>query len=418
MKVPRDGIKVLDVDWIPYGCGKIPTSFYIPTYLTSWTSEIRLPRGEPTHLSRPDGIVNQTILCQPPPQYPLMHDLLEVIKLAHSEILPSAVIPRIEAMPANELPEATCPLADVAPPSPHTPPDPNLRSYPCDDYLALPREQETWLIRPLIPAGGVANIYGDPKVGKSFAAIQLAAAISGTLPDWLGFGIASSGPVLYVQLDTPRSLWMERLEQIRDSGFDLSRIHFADRESLDTWPFNIALPAHFNRLREEVTRIKPAAVFIDTLREAHQADENDSTESQGAVALLTAATRPAAMILVSHSRKAQMEHGPDLLNDQRGSNYLPGKMDAIIRFTKKHMIYIGRACEEGSVKLKRMDCGLWTPEMAEVDAHIAAIMADSSLTTMSARARRLSEKIGKGEEACRSLLRRVVKEDSVKRSVV
>lgn len=281
------------------------------------------------------------------------------------------------------------------------------RSFLCKDYLSLPREAETWLIKPLIPAGGAVNVYGDAKVGKSFATAQLCAAITGSLPDWLGFQIASSGPVLYCQLDTPRNLWMERIEAMNAGGVDLSRIHFADRESLDTWPFNIANPDHFRKLRAEVDRVQPVATVIDTLKEAHQAEENSSTEMQQVIALLTAATKPGALILVSHSRKAQMEAGPDLINDQRGSNYVSGRMDAIIRFTKKHVIYTGRACEEGSIKLKRMECGAWEPEMAEVDAHVRAILADESLTTHSARARALANKIGKSEEACRSLLRRV-----------
>lgn len=283
---------------------------------------------------------------------------------------------------------------------------PQTFSYTVEEYLHLPRAAETWLTHPIIPVGGAVNIYGDSKVGKSFAALQLACALTGATPNWLGFRCPTHGPVLYVQLDTPRSLWTARLDEVIAAGYSMRGIHLADCESLDAWPFRIEHPAHFARLRGEIDRIQPIAVIIDTLREAHGADENDATESQAAVSRIVACTRPAAMILVSHSRKAKMEGGPDLINDQRGSNYLPGKMDAIIRFTRKHVIYVGRACEEGSIKLKRLDCGFWEPEHSEVDAHVEAVVSDVTYTTMSARAKALSTRIGRGEEACRSLLRR------------
>ena len=304
----------------------------------------------------------------------------------------------------SEIPQAAQPLTPLEQPSPVQ--RGGQYSYPLDEYLHLPRESCTWLVRPLIPVGGRVNLYGDSKVGKSFAALQLAAAISGGIPDWLGFAVPSHGPVLYVQLDTPRSLWLDRLDDCLAAGFDFSRIHFADRESLDAWPFNIARDDHYRRLRAEVSAIAPVAVIIDVIKEAHAADENSSTEMQPIIARLTAAVRPAALIIISHSRKANYETGPDLINDNRGSNYIPGAMDAIIRFTKKHMMYTGRACEEGSIKLDRLDCGLWTPAQDNIDTAVAAVLADTSLPTLRARARALSERTGKSEESCRGLLRR------------
>ena len=280
--------------------------------------------------------------------------------------------------------------------------------YAASTYLALPRHPETWLIRPLVPVGGAAVIIGDAKVGKSFAAIQLACALTGNLPDWLGFHIPAPGPVLYVQLDTPRSLWMTRLDEVQDAGFPLDHIYFSDRESLDAWPFDISRPDHFARLRACVTLTGAHTVIIDTLREAHSGEENDATPMQAIVARLVAATHPAALIVIAHTRKAQLEAGPNLINDMRGSNYVVGRMDAIIRFTRKHCIYTGRACEEGSIKLARLDCGLWAPEPDELETHIKAVLADPSLTSLRARSRALSTRTGKGEEACRARLRRWV----------
>lgn len=39
-------------------------------------------------------------------------------------------------------------------------------------YLALPSSPETWLVEPLLPSGGAILVFGEPKVGKSFAGLQ------------------------------------------------------------------------------------------------------------------------------------------------------------------------------------------------------------------------------------------------------
>lgn len=276
-----------------------------------------------------------------------------------------------------------------------------------DAYLALPRSVETWLIEPILPTGGVLLLYGDPKVGKSYAALQLAGAIA-TQTDWLGFPVRTKGPVVYIQLDTPRSLWAERLIQLREAGWQSDSLFFADRETLAYFPFDILDPAHSTYLSLHLKDINPVAVVVDTLRESHRGEENDSTSMQAVVSSLVAATQPAALILVSHSRKSIGDYNPDLMNDNRGSNYVVGRMDTILRFSKKSIHFNGRAIEEGSIKMKREDSGLWVPdqENSQLNNLIEQILLDPTLTSTLSRARALSERTGKGEEACRSLLRR------------
>src|SRR3990167_5077041 len=136
------------------------------------------------------------------------------------------------------------------------------------EYLTLPRAPEAWLLKPLIPAGGACVLDGDPKVGKSFAAIQLALSLQSGDP-WLGFRVVSPGPVVYVQLDTPRSLWAERIETIRATGLDTNALLLADRETLGTFPFNILYPEHRALLCAALRPLAPSAVIVDTIREAH-----------------------------------------------------------------------------------------------------------------------------------------------------
>ncbi len=273
-----------------------------------------------------------------------------------------------------------------------------------NDYLALPRLPETFLVDPLLPVGGALTIYGDPKVGKSYAAIQLATSIVGG-GEWLGFPIRKRGSVAYIQLDTPRSLWAERLDQLAQGGIDIASVHFGDRESLGTWPFNILEPKHFEVLTTALTQMDPfpVAVIIDTLKESHQLDENDATEAQKVIAALTAATQPAALILIHHGRK-QGEVPDDLLVGSRGSSYLMGKMDAIVKMNKKSVHYVGRAIEEWSIRLDRLDNGFWAPSTDEMDRLIEGILASPGTT--SDRARTLATQTHRSEEAARSLIRR------------
>lgn len=280
------------------------------------------------------------------------------------------------------------------------------------EYLALPSLSQPFLISPLLPVGGAMLLYGDPKIGKSYAALQLAVALVEGRADWLGFAVSAgtpapfSGPwkVVYVQLDTPRSLWQERLKDLKASGEKIERIHFADRETLGTWPFDILKKEHFDILRSEIDRIGPDVVIIDTLKESHQLDENASTEQQKVISALVAATQPAALILVHHARKPSSDRPNDLIHGSRGSGYLTGRMDAIISFSKKSMHYVSRAIEEGSVRLDRLDNGFWEPAGAELELHIEALL--STPGSLREKAKELAARTGKTEEASRSLLRR------------
>src|SRR6266853_5093131 len=133
---------------------------------------------------------------------------------------------------------------------------------PVDQYLTQPRERETWLLKPLIPSSGAALLYGDPKVGKSYMGIQLALALSGQYPDWLGFPVHQNGKVLYLQLDTPRSVWAFRFEEMITKGnlrYDSNTLLLADRESINTYPFDILQPAHKAYLHDIISIHKPIA---------------------------------------------------------------------------------------------------------------------------------------------------------------
>lgn len=282
-------------------------------------------------------------------------------------------------------------------------------------YLSLPHDANTWLIKDMIPTSGSALIYGLPKGGKSWMALQLACAIAGGADNWLGFPVMTHGRVLYLQLDTPRSTWRLRFQGLVKEGvkFDDNLFGVADRESLHYFPFDISKesPSHMDYLQSICEPLQPVAVIVDTLRKAHSKNENDSTDMSNVVSRLVAAVKPAALIIVSHSRKPNMEMGNDLMSDHRGSGGVVGEMDCVIKMTKKKLYYGGRNVEEGDLALERLptkDPGviLYGVRPDTLSKSVSDVMADTGLKTLRQKAKALGPKIGKSEDAALSVLRR------------
>ena len=215
-------------------------------------------------------------------------------------------------------------------------------------YQQLPKAPQPWVVEKLIPMGGLVNIYGKPKSGKSFLALSLAKSIVNGDADWCGYPIMAPGPVAYLQIDTPREEWSSRLGKIQFAPTKDRDLWIADMWQVPSFPFNILSPQQeeLKWLKESIAAIKPVVTVIDTLREVHSGDENDSTNMRNVIAYLVDACRPSAIILLSHARKDSMltANGDDDMMDQaRGSSYVAGRMDVVMKLTAKRLVFKGRA---------------------------------------------------------------------------
>ena len=201
-------------------------------------------------------------------------------------------------------------------------------------YLDLPREPQPWVVDKLIPVGGLVNVFGKPKSGKSFFMLGMLEAIANHAPDWQGFTIHKHGPVAYLQIDTPREEWAARVLRMSWSSPEAAkRLFIADMWQVPNFPFDILNPMKVEDhwVRDNLARIKPIMVVIDTIREIHSGDENDSTVMRNVIATLVGACRPAAIVLVSHSRKDSLltsSGNDDLMDQQRGSSYVSETKEA------------------------------------------------------------------------------------------
>lgn len=284
-----------------------------------------------------------------------------------------------------------------------------------DQYISLPAPDQTWVIEPLIPQGGLVNLYGPPKGGKSYLALQLAMDIALKNDTWMGFPIRTHGLVCYLQLDTPRSLWRNRIMTLEEAGVAVEGFALADR-GMAPWPFDILSPEDgWNWLRAECDKLTPTMVIIDTLRDVHRGNENDSQYMQEVMNALVEACQPAAVVLISHARKANADRGFSLIDDQRGSTAIAGKMDAIIHLGAKKLSYTGRATEEGTIPLKQdPTTHLWLIDKGEEKKKGREILTAPGFSSDRARARALAQELHLDDEAARNLLRKLRKEEEGK----
>lgn len=233
-----------------------------------------------------------------------------------------------------------------------------------DNYLALPRDPQPWLIEKLVPAGGLMNLYSKPKMGKSYLALGIAEAVSNPLiTEYLGRSVIKHGPVAYLQIDTPRNEWGHRVEILKESvGFCTRLIAFTDANLV---PYPLDITADFVRagLQKWIEKNKPALLIVDTLREIHEGDENKSEIMKKVITALVQCSQSTntTVLLVSHSRKENVNIAESITDDGRGSSYVAGRMDIIAKLTEKGLWLKGRSIGENKIIMEQdADSHMWT----------------------------------------------------------
>lgn len=272
---------------------------------------------------------------------------------------------------------------------------------PTSQYLALTRDQHVWIVEGLLPVGGFLNIYGKAKTGKSRLALQMAATIADpSRPVFLKWAVQTHGPVWYLQLDTPRNLFQtDYLQKFIDAGENLNAVAIADQEmEAIPFPFNIINPETRAVMQKAVREavVRPVVVIIDTIRSAHNADENDSTVMSNVLSFITGAFRvedkdhvyQPAFILLSHERKGgDVDMSVDLVSGNRGSGHLAARMDAIMRVTRSGIKVGGRSLPEHEVKMEMNEgTGMWSMDGkvargAETDLRLLAVLREMGTAT-------------------------------------
>jgi len=186
--------------------------------------------------------------------------------------------------------------------------------------MALPPQE--WRITRVLPAAGLGVLYGKSGAGKSFLALDMAAAIAEGVP-WFGYRVKQA-PVVYVALEGEAGI-RYRIEAWKiHTGRKLpTGMQFVLE------PFGLTIDEHIAGLAAVIPN--GAVVFIDTLnRAAPGADENSSKDMGIIIAGATALQDRigGAVVLIHHS-------GKDGAKGMRGHSSLPAAADCSICVDRK-----------------------------------------------------------------------------------
>lgn len=191
-----------------------------------------------------------------------------------------------------------------------------LETFTLAELLQEPEEQDDWIVEDLI-ASGLHLLVGPPKVGKSWASLDLAISVSQGDP-FLGFATVRS-PVLYLALEDPRKRIKKRAWKLIDETS--GELHFAtaaDRVASGLIP---QVEDHIEH--HPLTRL----VIIDTLQmiressrdSAYAADYADLTPLKQLADRLSI-----AILMIHHTRKMG---DADVFNTVSGTNGITGCAD-------------------------------------------------------------------------------------------
>lgn len=234
-----------------------------------------------------------------------------------------------------------------------------MPAYSVTEYLKLEQKNQVWLWDGIVPVSGAALLFAAQKIGKSFLALSLAEAVADEdIAHYLGQSIGQHGPVLYIQLDTPRGLWIKNYLKNIKSDKARNNIYILDREMDDVpMPFDIRMRECQLWIKSEIDRIKPVLVIIDTFRRMHRCKENDNDEMAIIYDVFVNLTAPAAMLILTHQAK-NIQEGAEA--KARGASSVAGAVDCLIHMTKKRLKFEARSDIDEELKIFQTDDGTFT----------------------------------------------------------
>lgn len=221
---------------------------------------------------------------------------------------------------------------------------PERRLIPAKSFGELPvrAASQAWLVERLFPRHGVAIIAGIPKARKSWLALDVALAVASGQP-LLGARRVERGPVLYIALE-------DQEEDIRSRLLALGAGRGLSPEQLATQPLWICAQSQLNLVEPETLHatiarglmalqrshpheLRFSLIVIDPLRDAHNANEDSSTEMRGVLRTLRDLQRAfgGLVLLPHHLSKGSGRQGGSDWDKVRGSGAILGSVDVAVR---------------------------------------------------------------------------------------
>lgn len=194
-----------------------------------------------------------------------------------------------------------------------------------EDLAKLPPMR--WLVRGVLPAQGLAAVYGPPGSGKTFLVLDLAAAVADGAR-WFGF-TTKQAPVVYVGLEGEGGLsqrvqaWSQHHRRALPSA-----LRFVVAQ-----PFDLLEPDDLAELAQSiVATCGPGALLVvDTLNRAATGADENASEDMGRIidaAKHLQAAVAGLVLLVHHA-------GKDVSKGMRGHSSLLAAIDVAIEVSRQ-----------------------------------------------------------------------------------
>jgi hypothetical protein len=178
-----------------------------------------------------------------------------------------------------------------------------------------------WLVRDYLVAGGLAVLSGEPGLGKSFVAVDLAMSVASGLP-FLGKHATKPGAVLYIAGEGGLGMKKRRAAWCKHLGREVPGNLFLCPEAFDFKdPNGTELEALLEAARA-ATPEGPALLIVDTLARNLHGSDNDPKDMGPFVRTcdLLRAYLGCAVLVIHHT--GWMDKGRE-----RGSSHLAGAAD-------------------------------------------------------------------------------------------
>lgn len=189
------------------------------------------------------------------------------------------------------------------------------------DLLSVPAPAREWHVQDWIPAKTVHMLGGDGGTGKSLLGIQLAVA-TGTGAEWLGHEIGKPGVALYYGAEDDRDELHRRFEDVCrglevDPAEHRGRVRWRSAVAEDTVFATInrkgkveATPV-LKRMEQEIAKLKPSLVVLDTLANLHALDPNSQEHAKAFVGLLIGISQRhgCTFVLLAHPSRTGLASG-------------------------------------------------------------------------------------------------------------
>lgn len=237
------------------------------------------------------------------------------------------------------------------------------RYVTASDLATMPIPDHEWTLPGFLPKPGMLIIFGEPRSGKSFLALQTAFSIAQGKTLLPASTPPKSHKVLYLYFDkTGVLVFQERLRSLKQHGHSIDGpvyfIHPTDKIPTA----NILEPACYKYFHDLIQEIDPDVVVFDVLREFHNGDENDSTAMKLMGDTLSLLCAGRSIVLVHHTKKLDYPGKTTAVRNieaARGSSYIVGKADSTWLINGNKLCIESNFAPKSTYVLSRQASGFW-----------------------------------------------------------